>query len=256
MSRLARDLGVAAAITAGILISLVLARLLTTDPTPAAAPTAPTPAAAGDWPTPVPPPSATQAPTPSTATTTSTAEATQATAPPAASMVLSSGVQVVPRPGRPPQSYRPAPTGLPATPPQPPPAIPDPAVYADPAALGTAWLAAMCWYDYRTGPDENIRLAAAYGDTGMPTGHNPWVLDDQAWTRVTAGHLGSGCADIAAVPAHTGHDGVDQDTVTLTATQVLMVDGNPYQAVPISLTRTLRHGPDGDWRIGPAVVAN
>lgn len=257
MSRLGRDLGVAGAISAGILLSLVLARLLTTDPTPVAAPNAPTSAAAGDWPTPPPPTSpAVRAPTPSTATTTSTVEAAPATALPAASMVLSSGVQVVPRPGRPPQSYRPAPTGLPATAPQPPPGTPDPAVYADPAALGTVWLAAMCWYDYRTGPDENTRRAAAYGDTGMPTGHNPWVLDDPAWTRVTAGHLGSGCTDIVAVPAHTGHGGVDQDTVTLTATQVLMVDGNPYQAVPISLTRTLRHGPDGRWLIGPAVTAN
>lgn len=255
MSRLSRDVSIAVAIAAGILVSLVLARLLTTDPTPAADQTAHTPSAASAWPAPLSTKPSTQATTPSTSTL-SSGGAAPAAAPPAASMVLSSGVQVVPRPGRPPQSYRPAPTGLPTTPPQPPPVTPDPAVYTDPAALGTTWLTAMCWYDYRTGQDENTHRAAAYGDTSMPAGANPWVLDDQAWTRITAAHLGSGCTDIVATPAHTGHDGTDLDTVTLTATQILMVDGTPYQAVPISLTRTLRRGPDGQRLIGPAVTAN
>jgi hypothetical protein len=114
----------------------------------------------------------------------------------------------------------------------------------------------MCWYDYRTGPDENTRRAAAYGDTSMPAADNLWVLDDQAWTQIVSAHLGSGCTEIVATPTHTAHDGVGQDTVTLIATQVLVVDGVPYQAVPISLTRTLQHGPDGHWLIGPAVTAN
>lgn len=257
MSRLSRDLGVAGAITAGILLSLILARLLTADPAPVADPTTPTPAAsvAGDVVHIGPPTSpAARATTPSTATTASTVGAAPAaTAGPAASMVLSSGAQVVPRPARPPQSYRPAPTGLPDTPPQSPADTPDPAVYADPADLATAWLTAMCWYDYRTGPDENIRQAAAYGDTAMPPAGNPWAMDEQAWAQVTAGHLGSGCTSITAVPVH---DGIEQDTVTLTATQVLLVDGAPYQAVPISLTRSLEHDPDGRWLIGPAVTAN
>ena len=245
---------IAGAIAAGILVSLVLAQLLTTDPTPAADQPAHTPSASSAWPASVSTHSSTQATTSSTSTL-SSGGAAPAAVPPAASMVLSSGVQVVPRPGRPPQSYRPASTGLPATLPQPP-VIPNPAVYADPAALGTAWLTAMCWYDYRTGQDENTRRAAAYGDAGMPTGSNPWVLDDQAWTRITVAHLGSGCTDIVAISAHTEHDGTDLDTVTLTANQILMVDGTPYQAVPISLTRILRHGPDGQWLIGPAVTAN
>lgn len=250
MSRLSRDRGIAGAIAAGILVSLVLTRLLTTDPTPTADQAPRTPSAAGDWSTPDPTISSTPATTPAAVTMSTAAAAT-----PAATMVLSSGVQVVPRAGRPPQSYRPAPTVLPTTTP-PPPDTPDPAVSTDPAALGRAWLAAMCWYDYRTGQDDNTRRAAVFGDTSMPTGANPWVLDNQAWTRITTSHLSSGCTDIVALLAHTGPDGPDQDTITLTATQILMVDDSPYQAVPISLTRALHHGPDGRWLIGPPVTAN
>lgn len=252
MSRLSRDLSIVGAITAGIVVSLVLARLLTSDPTPVADPTARAPSVSSGLPAAAPPTARAAPPT----LTASSGGSTHAAAPPAASMVLSSGVQVVPRPGRPPQSYRPAPTGPPAAPPQPPPATSDPAVFTDPASVATAWLAAMCWYDYRTEPAENTRLAAAYGDTSMPSGGNPWVLDDPAWASVVAGHLGSGCTDITAAPAHTEHDGADLDSVTLTATQVLTVDGTPYQAVPTSLTRALRHDPDGRWLIGPAVTAN
>jgi len=247
MSKFTRDLIIAGAIAAAILVSLVIARLLTTDPASAAAPVADVPTAR---------PSSTRNGSAVTTTRASSVGPAPTAVHPGASVVPSSGIQIVPRPERLPQSYRPAPTTLPATPPQPPPATPDPAVYTAPAALGASWLAAMCWYDYRTEPGENTHLAAAYGDTSMPTGQDPWALDDQAWARITAGHQGSGCTNITATPAHTQHDGVDQDTVTLTATQVLTVDGAAYQAVPISLTRTLHHGPDGHWLIGPAVTAN
>lgn len=249
MSRLSRDMGIAGAIAAGILVSLVLARLLTTDLTPTADQASRAPSAAGDWPTSDPTILSTPATTPGAVTMSTAAAAT-----PAATMVLSSGVQVVPRAGRPPQSYRAAPTVLPTT--TPPPDTPDPVVSTDPAALGRAWLAAMCWYDYRTGQDDNTRRAAVFGDTSMPTGANPWVLDNQAWTRITTSHLSSGCTDIVALPAHAGSVGPDQDTITLTATQILIVDDSPYQAVPIILTRALHHGLGGQWLIGPAVTAN
>ena len=265
MSKRTRDLSIIGGLAAVLLVSLMLVRLTTADPAPSnssAADPAPSnssviedtfSAAATDPPaldSPRPP-----APSTVTSTPTSSPDTRRATGGPRATLVLSSGVPVVPHPVRAPQTYRPAPTTMPAALPTPPP-DPDPAVFSDPARLGTAWLSALCWYDYRAERDENTRRAGVFGDIGMPPGQNPWTLDNQAWARVTAAHLGSGCTDIAATIAQTSHDTAEVVTVTLTATQVLTVDGNPYQAVPIALTRTLQQDSDGRWLIGSQVSAN
>ena len=59
-------------------------------------------------------------------------------------------------------------------------------MFQDPAAVAAAWLSALCWYDYRGGRDDNTRRAAAYGDTQMPPGQDPWTLDDRAWAQITS----------------------------------------------------------------------
>ena len=129
-------------------------------------------------------------------------------------------------------------------------------MFQDPAAVAAAWLSALCWYDYRDGRDDNTRRAAAYGDTQMPPGQDPWTLDDQAWAQITTGKLSSACTGITATVETVSHNGIDETTVTLTATQVLSAAGTAYQSAPITLTRILQRDPDGHWGIGRAVTAN
>ena len=137
-----------------------------------------------------------------------------------------------------------------------PPENPDPQVLADGAATATAWLSALCWYDYRGSRDDNTRRAAAYGDTQLPADQNPWVLDDRAWAQITTSQLSSACTDITATVETLQRNGTDEMTVNLTATQVLSAAGTAYQTAPITLTRLLHRDPGGWWRIGPAVTAN
>jgi hypothetical protein len=129
-------------------------------------------------------------------------------------------------------------------------------VFQDPAAVADAWLFALCWYDYKGGRDDNTRRAAAYGDTQMPPGQDPWTLDERAWTQITAGKLSSACIGITAAVETLSHNGIDETTVTLTATQVLSAAGTVYQTAPINLIRILQRDPQGRWGIGRAVTAN
>src|SRR4029079_8688439 len=78
--------------------------------------------------------------------------------PPSATLVLSSGQPVNPPVDRTPRTARPAPAPptLTATP-TPPPETPDPQLLSDGAATATAWLSALCWYDYRGSRDDNTR---------------------------------------------------------------------------------------------------
>lgn len=250
MSRATRDLTGAGMIVLAIVASLILARLLAVAPASNTENQAP---AATDLAAVQPPaPSTTNATTPPPPSAKTSTEVPPA---PAESVVLSSGVQVVPRPDRTPPTYRSAPTP-PPNPPTSPPANPDPSTVDDPEAQARAWLTALCWYDYRDSADENTRRAAIFGDTSMPPGQDPWTLDVRAWAQITAGHLGSGCTNITATLALTQRDGVDQNTVTLTATQILTVDGTAYQSIPITLTRALHPDSEGRWLIGAAVTAN
>lgn len=255
MSKLTRDLSITGGLAAVILVSLMLVRLTTADRAPSNSSVIADTADAAATDPPVLDSHRPPATSSVTSTPTSRPDASRAAAGPRATLVLSSGVPVVPHPVRAPQTYRPAPTTMLAALPTPP-TNPDPGVFSDPAQLAAAWLSALCWYDYRAERDENTRRAGVFGDTSMPPGQDPWTLDDQAWARVTAAHLGSGCTDITATVAQTSHDTTDRVTVTLTATQVLTVDGTPYQASPITLTRTLHPGPDGRWLIGTPVTAN
>jgi hypothetical protein len=175
--------------------------------------------------------------------------------PPAATLVLSSGVPVDPRLDRTLRTARQAPppvTGALL----PPPDSPDPQVFLDPAAVSVAWLSALCWYDYREGRDDNTRRAAAYGNVDMPGGRDPWTLDDRAWAQITTAQLSSACTGITATVEELTHNGIGQATVNLTATQVLSVTGAAYQSTPISLTRIVHRDPHGHWEIGRAVIAN
>jgi hypothetical protein len=138
----------------------------------------------------------------------------------------------------------------------PPPDGPDPQVFQDPAAVAVAWLSALCWYDYRGGRDDNTRRAAAYGDTQMPPGQDPWTLDDQAWAQITTGQLSSACTGITSTVETVSHDGVDETTVNLSATEVLSAAGTAYQSAPINITRILQRDPGGHWGIARQVVAN
>ena len=54
----------------------------------------------------------------------------------------------------------------------------------------------------------------------------------------------------------SSHNGIDETTVTLTATQVLSAAGTAYQSVPIDLTRIVQRDPAGHWGIGRPVTAN
>ncbi len=132
----------------------------------------------------------------------------------------------------------------------------NPQVFRDPAAVAAAWLAALCWYDYRTGRDDNTRRAAAYGDTTMPRGQDPWTLDQPAWAHITATRTSSACTNITATVDMSSRNGRGEATVTLTATQVLSAAGTAYQSVPIDLTRIVQRDPAGHWRIGRPVTAN
>ena len=109
----------------------------------------------------------------------------------------------------------------------PPPDSPDPQVFLEPAAVATAWLSALCWYDYREGRDDDTRRAAAYGDVQMPPGQDPWALDDRAWAQITSAQTSSACTDITATVETVSHNGTDETTVTLTATQVLSPQVRP-----------------------------
>ena len=129
-------------------------------------------------------------------------------------------------------------------------------MFADPAAVAAAWLSALCWYDYRTGRDDNTRRAAGYGDIQMPPGQDPWTFDDRAWAQITAAQTSSACTGITATPETMSRNGTDETTVTLTATQVLSAAGTAYQSVPITLTRILQRDPAGRWGIGRPVTAS
>ncbi len=61
---------------------------------------------------------------------------------------------------------------------------------------------------------------------------------------------------ITATVETVSHNGTDETTVTLTATQVLSAAGTAYQSVPITLTRILQRDPAGHWGIGRPVTAS
>jgi hypothetical protein len=187
-------------------------------------------------------------------TTTTQAAAAQLQA--SLTLVLSSGVPVNPGLDRTPRTARPAPTPTVAAPLTHPPDGPDPQVFQNPAAVAVAWLSALCWYDYQGGRDDNTRRAAAYGDTQMPPGQDPWTLDNQAWAQITKGQLSSACTGITATVETVSHNGVDETTVTLNSTQVLAAAGTAYQSTPLNLARILHRDSDGNWGIGRAVTAN
>jgi len=90
----------------------------------------------------------------------------------------------------------------------------------------------------------------------MPPGQDPWTFDDRAWAQITAAQTSSACTDITATAETVSHNGTDETTVTLTATQVLSAAGTAYQSVPITLTRILQRDPAGHWGIGRSVTAN
>ena len=113
----------------------------------------------------------------------------------------------------------------------------------------------MCWYDYRA-IRTTTPAAPPLRRHPLPAGQDPWTLDDRAWAQITTWPLGSACTDITATVETLPRNGTDETTVTLTATQVLSVDGTPYQTAPITLTRILQRDPGGCWLIGPAVTAN
>ena len=259
MRKLTRDTAVTAGLTAAVLVSLVIVRGTASEPAPTPLPRL-TEAAAPTLPAELPVTTATRPPPAGGTATTGSTPATAASAPPpVATLVLSSGAPVHPRPG-PAPSARPASTAPVTDAPTAPPAKVTPQVFQDPAEVAAAWLAAMCWYDYRTGRDDNTRRAAAYGDTAMPPGQDPWTFDEAAWAQITQTRTTSGCADItSSVDIASGSaDGQtdDQEAVTLTATQVLSTAGAAYQSVRIELTRMLKRDPAGHWRIGPPVTAN
>ena len=170
-----------------------------------------------------------------------------------ATMVLSSGAPVNPRVDRSPRTAR-----LASTPPSlagaltPPPDTPDPQVFRDPAAVATAWLSALCWYDYRAGRDDNTRRATLYGSIDMPTSQNPWTLNEQAWTQITAAQTSSGCTDITATAETLTHNGTDETTVNLSATQILSAAGTAYQSTRITMTRLIQPDAQGNWQDRPA----
>jgi len=175
--------------------------------------------------------------------------------PPAATLVLSSGVPVDPRLDRTPRTARQAPPPLTGAL-LPPPDSPDPQVFLDSVAVSIAWISALCWYDYRGSRDDNTRRAAAYGNVDMPAGQDPWTLDDRAWAQITTAQLSSACTGITATVEELSHNDIAETTVNLTATQVLSAAGAAYQSTPITLTRILQRDPNGHWKIARAVTAN
>jgi hypothetical protein len=251
---LTRDLAAVGGLVAAVIVSLVIVRVTASDPPITTA--SPTTAAGGSTPLP-----AATTVTPSSSTTTSESPVLTSLNPPAAqqpmaTLVLSSGEPVDPRLDRTPRTARPA-----ATPPAtvtvtPPPNDPDSWVFQDPASVATAWLSALCWYDYREVRENNTRRAAVYGDTQMPEGKDPWTLDEQAWSQITATQTGSACIAVTASVETLKRNDTDQTIVTVTGTQVLSTAGTPYQSAPVAFTRVLQRDPAGRWLIGRAVTAN
>ena len=259
MRPLARDLAAGAGLAAAVVVSLVIVRVTASQPeptpTPARVTTGAAAPAAAPWTTISAPTGTTSAPTVSTADPGPSSPPTPGQPP--ATLVLSSGAPVNPRLDRAPRTARaapPAPVMTAAL--TPPPDSPDPQVFGDPAAVAAAWLSALCWYDYREGRDDNTRRAAVYGDIQMPPGQDPWTFDDLAWAQITAAQTSSACIDITATPETVSHNGTDETTVTLTATQVLSAAGTAYETAPIDLTRILQRDPAGHWGIGRPVTAN
>ena len=251
MRPLGRDLAAAAGLTAAVVVSLVIVRVTASEPAPAPAAARAAAPAAAPWTTISAPTGTTAAP--AVSATDPGSSSTAAPQQPPATLVLSSGGPVNPRLDRAPRTARPASTPPASVALTPPPDSPDPQVFADPAAVAAAWLSALCWYDYRAGRDDNTRRAAAYGDIQMPPGHDPWTFDDRAWNQITSAQTSSACTDITATPETVSHNGTDETTVTLTATQVL---STAYQSAPITLTRILQPDPAGHWRVGRPVTAN
>ena len=257
MKPMARDLAAAAGLAAAVVVSLVIVRVTASEPEPAPTSARVTTGApdAAPWTTLSAPTGTTAAPAVSAAGPGSSSSA--ASRQPPATLVLSSGAPVNPRLDRAPRTARPAPSAPVMTVAlTPPPDIPDPQVFADPAAVAAAWLSALCWYDYREGRDDNTRRAAVYGDIQMPPGQDPWTFDDRAWAQLTAAQTSSACTGITATPETLSRNGTDETTVTLTATQVLSAAGTAYQSVPITLTRILQRDPAGHWGIGRPVTAS
>ena len=257
MRPLARDLAAVAGLAAAVAVSLLIVRVTASEPEPTPTLARVTTGApdAAPWTTISAPTGTTAAPAVSAADPGSSSPA--APRQPPATLVLSSGAQVNPRLDRAPRTARPAPTPPVMTvAPTPPPDSPDPQVFADPAAVAAAWLSALCWYDHRTGRDDNTRRAAVYGDTQMPPNQDPWTFDDRAWAQITSARTSSACTDITATVETVSRNGTDETTVTLTATQVLSAAGSAYQSVPITLTRILQRDPAGHWGIGRPVTAN
>ena len=261
MRPLGRDLAAAAGLAAAVVVSLVIVRVTASEPEPTPTPARhATDAGAAE-------PAAAPGTTLSAPTVTTTAPAVSAAVPgsssaaapgqPSATLVLSSGAPVNPRLDRAPRTARPAPPAPVMTVAlTPPPAIPDPQVFGDPAAVAAAWLSALCWYDYREGRDDNTRRAAVYGDIQMPPGQDPWTFDDRAWAQITSAQTSSACTGITATVETLARNGTDDTTVTITATQVLSAAGTAYQSVPITLTRILQRDPAGHWGIGRPVTAS
>jgi len=256
MRPLARDLAAGAGLAAAVVVSLLIVRVTASEPEPAPTSARVTTGApdAAPWTTISAPTGSTAAPAVSAADPGSSS--TAAPEQPSATLVLSSGAPVNPRLDRAPRTARPASTAPASVALTPPPDSPDPQVFADPAAVAAAWLSALCWYDYRTGRDDNTRRAAGYGDIQMPPGQDPWTFDDRAWAQITAAQTSSACTDITATVETLSRNGTDETTVTLTAAQVLSAAGTAYQSVPIILTRILKRDPAGHWGIGRPVTAN
>ncbi len=255
MRKLTRDVMATAGLAAAVLVSLMIVRGTASEPAPAPSPTT-TVAALPSWPT-----LTASAPTPTSPVVSPPAASSGSTAQPAprrplATLVLSSGAPVNPRLDRTPRTARPASTASLTVALTAPPDNANPQVYRDPAAVAEAWLAALCWYDYRTVRDDNIRRAAAYGDIGMPPGQDPWTFQARAWAQITATRTSSACTNITATVETSSPNSIGQTMVTLTATQVLSAAGTSYQSVPIDLTRIVERDPAGHWGIGRPVTAN
>lgn len=250
------------AITAGILLSLILVRTTASDLTAPGQPNAEQTSA--------PPVSVTF----TTDTTTSTGPATIATPTPptvgsaipaessaepqrpAAAMVLSNGVPVDPHPDPGPRTFHPVTDPPPNAPVTPPPNEPDPATLRDPTVVATGWLNALCWYDYRGAPGDNLRRAATFGSMQMPPGQDPWTLTDAAWADVTGRQLSSACTGITTALEPITHGATTVTTVRISATQILSAAGTPFQAMPVAITRNITQDPTGRWSIGAPMTAN
>ena len=257
MRKLTRDVTATAGLAAAVLVSLMIVRGTASEPAPA--PSRTTTAAVTalpSWPTLTASTPTPTSPVVSLPATSPVSTAQPAPRPPLATLVLSSGAPVNPRLDRTPRTARPASTASLTVALTAPPDKADPQVYRDPAAVAAAWLAALCWYDYRTVRDDNIRRAAAYGDIGMPPGQDPWTFGDLAWAQITATRTSSACTNITATVDTSSPNGTGQTMVTLTATQVLSAAGTAYQSVPIDLTRIVQRDPAGHWGIGRPVTAN